>query len=206
MPWTAIAGGLIAGIAGSAMSSATSYMMSERAQERSENAYKHRHQWAVEDLRKAGLNPVLSAGGAAGQTPTASAAQAGDFDLSGAVGKASAAQLNREMIKTQETTQMQQAAAATSAMEQARVTAAEAQIAEQKAQVYRDQPQLAHIAAYKDAGMNPSSAIGAASAAAHVSSEAIRRGFNSARDAVRGGAWSRQKVLNGGPIIKTRNK
>lgn len=31
--------------------------------------YMHRHQWAVDDLRKAGLNPILSASGGAGSVP-----------------------------------------------------------------------------------------------------------------------------------------
>lgn len=46
--------------------------INEAAKQRAwaENFYKHRHQWEVEDLRKAGLNPVLSAKFGGGQVPT----------------------------------------------------------------------------------------------------------------------------------------
>lgn len=63
--WPAIiAGG--AALAGSAMS----MMSSSNASGASEYAAKHRYRWAVDDMRRAGLNPVLAAtsGGIAGAT------------------------------------------------------------------------------------------------------------------------------------------
>ena len=71
----AIAGGL-GSVASSAVSTAGSLYMQKRQQDYSERAFKNRHQWEVADLRKAGLNPILSAhgnpgsaGGAAGTMP-----------------------------------------------------------------------------------------------------------------------------------------
>lgn len=58
----AIAGSLIGG-AGSAFGASQANAFSERA-------YKHRHQWEVADLRKAGLNPILSAKFGGGGSPS----------------------------------------------------------------------------------------------------------------------------------------
>lgn len=50
-----------ASIAGGLGSSALSILASKRAIKFQKEAMKNRHQWEVEDLRKAGLNPILSA-------------------------------------------------------------------------------------------------------------------------------------------------
>lgn len=64
-------------------------MQSEANTENREN-YQNRHQWEVEDLRKAGLNPILSANSAA-NVPTAKAATFSNpmVDVPGAVSNAS---------------------------------------------------------------------------------------------------------------------
>lgn len=63
MVWPAlIAGG--AALAGTLLTNKASAKEADRANQFTEEQLKNRHQWEVDDLRKAGLNPVLSAGAA----------------------------------------------------------------------------------------------------------------------------------------------
>lgn len=52
-----------AGTAADLANSALNFYSAERANRFTERTLKQRHQWEVADLRKAGLNPILSAGG-----------------------------------------------------------------------------------------------------------------------------------------------
>lgn len=56
---------------GSIFSSAGSYAAAERAWKHQKEYSKNAHQWEVEDLKKAGLNPILSAGGSGAPMTTA---------------------------------------------------------------------------------------------------------------------------------------
>lgn len=91
--WASLAGGA-ANLGGSAVSAYFSW-------KHQKEVMKSRHQWEVEDLRKAGLNPILSAGGqgAPGNAPIVEAP-----DVAGAAAKAVEASLGKsqeDLIKAQ---------------------------------------------------------------------------------------------------------
>ena len=83
-------------VAGSVLGSAVQnhYNSANAAQANAWNVenYKHRYQWAVEDMRKAGLNPVLAAtNGIGGSISGASAASVGMSDIGSTMNSAKAA-------------------------------------------------------------------------------------------------------------------
>lgn len=94
--WGAIAGAA-ASVAGSLLSSNSA----SSASSQSEYAAKHRYRWAVDDMRRAGLNPVLAAtsGGIAGAT--APNYQQGNFSGLGQAGQSAAAVYNSSTQRKQ---------------------------------------------------------------------------------------------------------
>lgn len=90
MSWLSDVGGSIAGsIFGSAVQG--HYNSAAAAQQNAWNVenYKHRYQWAMEDMRNAGLNPILAAtNGIGGSIAGASAASIGMPDIAGNISSA----------------------------------------------------------------------------------------------------------------------
>jgi hypothetical protein len=94
-------------VAGSVLGSAVQnhYNSANAAQANAWNVenYKHRYQWAVEDMRKAGLNPILAAtNGIGGSISGASAASVGMSDIGSTMNSARAASAAERQAKNSE--------------------------------------------------------------------------------------------------------
>lgn len=94
-------------VAGSVLGSAVQnhYNSANAAQANAWNVenYKHRYQWAVEDMRKAGLNPILAAtNGIGGSISGASAASVGMSDIGSTMNSARAASVAERQAKNAE--------------------------------------------------------------------------------------------------------
>lgn len=100
-------------IAGSVLGSAVQnhYNSANAAQANAWNVenYKHRYQWAVEDMRKAGLNPILAAtNGIGGSISGASAASVGMSDIGSTMNSAKAASAAERQAKNAENLSLSQ--------------------------------------------------------------------------------------------------
>lgn len=94
-------------VAGSVLGSAVQnhYNSANAAQANAWNVenYKHRYQWAVEDMRKAGLNPILAAtNGIGGSISGASSASVGMSDIGSTMNSARAASAAERQAKNAE--------------------------------------------------------------------------------------------------------
>lgn len=138
-----------------------------QSQKHQEKMYKHRYQWASADMRKAGINPLLLQ--SQGPGSASSSAQAAPIDTSKSF---SAGALQRAGIKTAETEQNKNIAAAEASNAQASVAREQARSAkmaadrEARAQDHWEDPassgMLSTAKAMTDAGMRQDVATGAA--------------------------------------------
>ena len=71
---------ILGGLLGGHQQHSSAVEQQRLANEFSEKAYKHRHQWQVEDLKKAGLNPMLSAIKGAPSAPSGATASGAKYD------------------------------------------------------------------------------------------------------------------------------
>lgn len=87
MPLPVIAAGTgaaIGGIAGGILGAAGSIFSGKQSADYAEESYKHRYQWMVKDLRKAGLNPMLAVSQGPGSPPQPDFPNAGEAAATGA--------------------------------------------------------------------------------------------------------------------------
>ena len=104
MSWLSNTLGSVAGsVLGSAVQNHYNSANAAQANEWNVENYKHRYQWAVEDMRKAGLNPVLAAtNGIGGSISGASAASVGMSDIGSTMNSAKAASAAERQAKNAE--------------------------------------------------------------------------------------------------------
>lgn len=104
MSWLSNTLGSIAGsVFGSAVQNHYNSANAAQANEWNVENYKHRYQWAVEDMRKAGLNPILAAtNGIGGSISGASAASVGMSDIGSTMNSARAASAAERQAKNAE--------------------------------------------------------------------------------------------------------
>lgn len=142
--WAAI-GQIGAGLASGLAQGGLSYASAQQQQEAQREAYQHRYQWTVEDLRKAGLNPVLAAQHGAGSVGSMS-----QMDTSGIASATQAA----SQIAVQHSQAKLNAATA-------REAGASAEIAEKTRDAMNAKPSLYETRAKTQAGINASTPVGA---------------------------------------------
>lgn len=104
MSWLSNTLGSVAGsVLGSVVQNHYNSANAAQANEWNVENYKHRYQWAVEDMRAAGLNPILAAtNGIGGSIAGASAASVGMSDIGSTMNSAKAASAAERQAKNAE--------------------------------------------------------------------------------------------------------
>lgn len=104
MSWLSDTLGSVAGsVLGSAVQNHYNSANAAQANKWNVENYKHRYQWAVEDMRSAGLNPILAAtNGIGGSISGASAASVGMSDIGSTMNSAKAASAAERQAKNVE--------------------------------------------------------------------------------------------------------
>lgn len=88
---------LLGTIGGAAVGGAGAYFAAKQAQRAQKEFYRNRHQWEVEDLRRAGLNPILSATQGPGSAPSVAQANISQGIQSGINSARQAKMINAEL-------------------------------------------------------------------------------------------------------------
>lgn len=145
MPYGAMAGMAIGGLLGGVAQGGISAASAAQQQAAQREAYKNRYQWTLEDMRKAGLNPVLAAQHGAGNV--------GPMAQMDSSGIASAVQAASQMAVQRSQADLNSATA--------REATASAEIAEKTRDAMNRNPNLYETRAETQAGINPSSPVGA---------------------------------------------
>lgn len=96
-------GTAIGAVGGALIGAAGSYFSSKSSADYAERSYKHRYRWMVNDLQKAGLNPMLAVGQSPGSPPQPSYQNVGEGAVKGMAAGVSAkmALAQIEQIKAQ---------------------------------------------------------------------------------------------------------
>jgi len=103
---SALGGGTgVAGVLGGVASALGASSSARAANQQAKYNYKHRYQWQVEDMRKAGINPMLSATQGAGGVPQADVPNIGEAAMKGFSAGAAARMASAQTENIQENTQ-----------------------------------------------------------------------------------------------------
>jgi len=103
MNWGQISGSIAGSLFGSAIQGSYNSAAAKQQNEWNVENYKHRYQWAMEDMRQAGLNPILAAtNGIGGSISGASAASISAPDISGNLNSAESSRAANRQAKTAE--------------------------------------------------------------------------------------------------------
>lgn len=95
---------LAAGIGGAAISGLGSYLSGESSAAAAKRLYKHRYQWQMQDMRKAGLNPMLSVSQGAPNVPQPEFPNVGEAAVEGFSKAQSARLLAAQVEQSKEVT------------------------------------------------------------------------------------------------------
>lgn len=199
-----ILGGIAGALVGGSMAKSNAKDAAIRQHEMNKELYQYRYRWAVKDMKKAGLNPILAA--SQGQPlASSSAVQAPAPDLAGAIthglSASSSAKLAREQAKGQaalmRAQSVQAIASATQAEAQAakahqegREAAARATMSEMEARMAKENPEAFWRRQYQPAGTRN----------LHDTVELIA---NTARRGAEGG-WNMLKDVNAAMTAKSQ--
>lgn len=137
-------GGLVGGILGSNSSAAKAKRQWEREQSWQEEQIRNAHQWEMEDLKAAGINPALTAGGSGAggaSSPSGTEAISNNGLMQGIATALDAKRVNIEENNSESTGIL-----ATAQADQAKATAAKELSENELLQKYGDKKELANLA------------------------------------------------------------